>query len=135
MQGLKVNGVTYEVGGGSAPVVLWENQSPSASFAAQTITLSDDVENYDYIGVIFAYGSSSANARKYFLPMVMIPTNGAMGATICLSTYRNYRRNITNVSGKSVTFDDGTYYATYGTNTATTGNTYIIPRLIIGFKN
>lgn len=114
--------------------VLWENASPSSSFAGQTITLNDDVENYDYIGIICANGSSNADGRSRFMPIVMIPTSSTMGAVITLAAYRNYRRNTTAMSGNFITFGDCVYYATYGTNTGTNSNTNIVPRLVIGFK-
>lgn len=137
---LKINGVTYELpnggggGGGLTITKLWENSSPSASFAGQTITLSDDVENYDFIGVICAASSTNADGRRRFMPIVMIPTSSLMGASITFSVYRNYRRNITAMSGKTATFDNCVYYATYGTDTGTSHNTAIIPRIVIGFK-
>lgn len=121
-------------GEGLKTKVLWENASPSSSFAGQTITLNDDVENYDYIGIICANGSSNADGRSRFMPIVMIPTSSTMGAVITLAAYRNYRRNTTAMSGNSITFDNCMYYATYGTNTGTNSNTNIIPRLVIGFK-
>lgn len=133
MQGLKVNGVVYELGGGGKPVVLWENPSPSASFAGQTITLADDVGNYDYIGVICAGGSNSADNRRRFAPLILSPTNVPVGGGASIAGYRNYRRNFT-AEGNKMTFEDAGYYATYGTNTMTTANQYVIPRQVLGFK-
>lgn len=131
---LKINGIEYDVGGGETPSLLWVNESPSRSFAAQTITLAEDVSNFDFIGVIFAVGSASAENRKNILPMLMMPVSSAMGARMNVAIYRNYVRNITSVSGTSMTFAEGGYYAAYGTNTMTPGNTYVIPRIVLGFK-
>lgn len=135
---IKIRGQTIDIGGGSSSSgmeLLWENPSPNASFAGQTITLSDDVENYDYIGIICSNGGSSADTRKRFLPIVLIPTSSAMGASITVAAYRNYRRNATEISGKTIKFDNCEYFANYGTNTGTTSNANIIPRQVLGFKN
>lgn len=43
-------------GGGSATwveTILWANPSPSSDFATQTVTLSDDINNYDYLKVSY----------------------------------------------------------------------------------
>ena len=42
----------YRCGGGGGMLeetVLWTNPSPTSDFAAQTVTLSDSISNYDYI--------------------------------------------------------------------------------------
>lgn len=131
---LRINNILYEIGGsGSGPELLWENPSPSASFAGQTITLADDVGNYDYIGIICANGTGT-DGRKRFLPMVLIPTKTTMGADITFAGYRNYIRTASSISGNKVTFTDSEYYANYGTNTKTSYNTSLIPRYVIGFK-
>ena len=46
--------------GGSSPVetTLWENSSPTSSMTAQTITLSDDITNYDYLKVEYRQTTS-----------------------------------------------------------------------------
>lgn len=51
-------------GGGLAKVtekVLWSNPSPSANFAAQTVTLSDDINNYDYICIDYIVNKENPN--------------------------------------------------------------------------
>lgn len=68
-------GVKYTLGGGggNAPTVLWTNTAPSTTFGAQTVTLSDDVSNYDFIGVICAVGSNNADNRSRMLPLLWYP--------------------------------------------------------------
>ena len=41
--------------GGSTETVLWTNSSPTSSFAAQTVTLSNGLSNYDYIRVKYRH--------------------------------------------------------------------------------
>lgn len=53
-------------GGGSATwveTVLWQNPSPSSDFAAQTVTLSDDINNYDYLKVSYVNYNASAGTN------------------------------------------------------------------------
>ena len=38
---------------------LWTNSSPTSSFAAQVVTLSDDYTNYDYIKVVYAFATTA----------------------------------------------------------------------------
>lgn len=40
--------------------VLWQNPSPSSTFSGQTVTLSDDIDNYDYIKFEFKGSTQSA---------------------------------------------------------------------------
>ena len=45
-------------GGGLTKTVLWTNPNPSANMGSATLTLSDNVNNYDYIG--FKYQGRTA---------------------------------------------------------------------------
>lgn len=47
-------------GGGMTETLLWQNDSPATQFGSKTITLSDSMDNYDYIKILY-YVSSSAN--------------------------------------------------------------------------
>ena len=40
---------------------LWTNPSPTADFAAQTITLSDSISKYKYIGIKYCYAKTSTD--------------------------------------------------------------------------
>ena len=40
-------------GGTLKETVLWTNGSPTASFAPQDVTLSDDIDNYDFLKIEF----------------------------------------------------------------------------------
>lgn len=40
----------YEMGSSKDETVLWTNPSPTATFSAQTVTLSESYENYSYLG-------------------------------------------------------------------------------------
>ena len=51
-------------GGKYTETSLWTNPSPSSDFAAQTITLSDDMDNYEYIKIKYCF-SASYNTGNY----------------------------------------------------------------------
>ena len=40
---------------------LWTNPSPTADFATQTITLSDSISNYKYIGIKYCYNKTNTS--------------------------------------------------------------------------
>ena len=50
--------------------VLWTNSSPTSSFSQQTITLSDNLSNYDYISLTWC--SSTSNTSKTLTAMLRI---------------------------------------------------------------
>lgn len=48
--------------------VLWINESPDSAFAAQSVTLSADIDNYDLIGVYYKYTINRAIVNDpYFI--------------------------------------------------------------------
>ena len=85
-------------GGGNTPAstetVLWTNNSPTSTFANQTVTLSDNISDYDYL--CFEYRSttgSSAKTSKVFVKTTDFITAGSGANTCQLGTYaRNSRR-------------------------------------------
>lgn len=113
--------------------VLWTNPSPSANFAAQTVTLSDNIDNYDLIGINWCY------AQGINSPMcIMVTTddlkktgNGTNSQAIALglisSASSDGRRSAYYASNTSIGFRNCI------TNTTTTNNG-CIPTSIIGIK-
>lgn len=91
-------GTTAEEGllnlGGVSITLLWENASPSSSFAAQTINI--DISKYDFIGMICNY---AANFPKRLMPMAMCPNIIDYQAT---ATTPDVIRTIQIVSSSSV---------------------------------
>lgn len=53
-------------GGDLKETVLWTNPSPTSSFIAQTITLSDDMNNYQFLKVVSTISKSSDTERIYY---------------------------------------------------------------------
>ena len=56
-------------GGGSAETTLWTNSNPDTAFGAnQTITLSDNISNYDYIKIYYRSSTTSSNYTSVIIP-------------------------------------------------------------------
>lgn len=54
-------------------VVLWTNPSPTADFGEQTITLSDDIDNFDFIE--FAYKPDKSQSDDQIVKELISPTD------------------------------------------------------------
>ena len=54
--------------------VLWTNSDPTASFSAQTVTLSDSLLNYKYLKIV--YRSSNTNTVDYYTLYPIVDENG-----------------------------------------------------------
>lgn len=50
-------------GGQLSETILWTNPNGGASLSAGTITLSDSISNYDFIGVEYCYDSEYQNVK------------------------------------------------------------------------
>ena len=112
----------------STAYVLWNNPNATTSFAAQTVTLNDNIENYKYYEIVYKF--QSATARYMSTGKIPVP----LTTTIMMLSYYNFRRSTSSMSGKSFEFTGAGYYATYGNTTETASNDYIIPYKILGYK-
>lgn len=61
-------------GGGMTETLLWENDSPTTTFSAKTITLSDSMDNYDYIKILY-YVESRNDAISLYVKSDEIATS------------------------------------------------------------
>lgn len=95
---------------------LWVNPSPTASFAAQTITLSSD--DYDLLMITWIYGTGS--------PYEVSPTIGEKGQSLYLVN-GGLSRVVSYVSDTSLSVAQG-----YNVNTV--DNTRCVPIAIYGIK-
>lgn len=105
--------------------VLWENSDTTANFAAQTITLSEPIENFRYYIVLFRHATDNtfliSNTSKVGYGMRVHADGWAM----------INHRDVTSISGTSCTFSDNKEFPTYGGNDRTANNR-LIPFQIIG---
>lgn len=111
----------------SRPVVLWNNSAPTSDFASQTITLSDNINNYSYYEIIYKATKDSIRAKS--TGKIMISLGSLMDYTI------NYlgRRTGDAPNGTSIAIQDCLTNGTYGANPTTT-NDRVIPLQVIGYK-
>lgn len=65
--------IPFKSGGGSEPVLLWENPNPTGAFSAQTINL--DLSEYAQI-IIMAYTSTIYQEKSAYQATVLIPIDG-----------------------------------------------------------
>lgn len=114
---------------GSTLELLWENEDPTSSFAAQTISL--DLSSYDAVYVFFGYTNGDVFQRGMML--IDSATNHFRYTGNSSNNIRMFERTATaNTSG--VAFSDGTYRTQGSAGTSNTGNSYMIPFAIYGIK-
>lgn len=73
-------------GGGGTTITettLWTNSSPNATFAAQTIELSQDIGDFDYIKVEYKDAYSVDNTKDFYIKVSdwMTPYTGVTNKT------------------------------------------------------
>lgn len=102
---------------------LWENPNPTASFTAQTITLSESLANYNCYEIIF----KQSNTNERYFSTGKIPVGH--GTILSYVTSNNsYRATGSTVSGNTIAFENA-----YVGSTANNGN--VIPIYVIGYKS
>ena len=110
------------------PTVLWTNDSPTSSFAAQTITLNDDISNYNYYEIIYRQTSGVG---------IYYSTGKIISGQVCkmmLFAATIYTRTLQDISGTSCQIGNCANYTTYGSSTSSTVNDVCIPIQILGYK-
>ena len=114
-------------------VKIWENPSPTASFAAQTISDSGgdplDISDYDAVYVICCSTAlkltGSAFIPKGYIQSIRYITNSS-------SNLRYMNRDI-DVSSSTISVA-AAFYMQQGSSSSTTDNTLLIPMTIYGIK-
>ena len=128
--------------GGKAPqyteTSLWTNPSPSADFAAQTVSLSEGMSNFKYLAVKFKAlkGQTDSDAIR---TVVSVEDLGKIGTTASVPNVRlggtnsagtaSYSRSFYKASDTTITFN-----AALGHNTQATANSVAIPLEILGIN-
>lgn len=121
-------------GGGSLKeTTLWTNNSPTSSFASQTVTLSDYVSNYDYIKITFRLSTSSTDTLSILVPKEDYSKydGTSSGAGVMhVNSNTGYCRLARTFTGTSINFAPcWTVFAAAGSN-----NNLLIPVSIVGIK-
>lgn len=126
-------------GGGSQPTetTLWTNTSPSADFTATTVTLSESIQNFDYIKVMYKFNKSDSDSTAVgdmmtVADFVYCSTSSAVKQKLFLGAkldnYSNARSVIYNTNTK-IDIGNSTRVNQSGQN-----NAYTIPIKIVGIK-
>jgi len=120
--------------------VLWKNNDITSEFAAQTVELSDDLENYDYVKIFFqtSYSKETDVVANQFFSVESLVIDKKISTSLKTSWYLSgwdghplmYR--IVNGEKNKVYFNDG-YTTGSGSNNGI-NNTVAIPCNIIGYK-
>ena len=110
------------------PKVLWENPSPTSSFAAQTITLNDNISNYNYYEIIYRQTSGVG----IYYSTGKIPSGQVCKMMLFAATM--YTRTLQDISGTSCQVGNCANYTTYGSSTSTNVNDVCVPYQILGYK-
>ena len=129
----------YRCGGGTIrSTSLWTNSSPTSSFAQQTISLGDNLSNYQYVRV--RYRCSTTNSTTWESAMVKVSDYSQSGGTsyplsrpLWLGTMPNSSYNYC----RAVNYDsDTTIYFSRCVRFASTteSNTYCIPLEVEGIN-
>ena len=119
------------------PTSLWTNNSPTSSFAGQTVTLSQDIDNFAYIGIRCKAGTSSSsetNETMFSVADLKKSTSGNSKARLAIGASNSsgtlYVRGIAYSSDTKITFGD----AYRLNNNAGTSNGVCIPTSIVGYN-
>lgn len=123
-------------GGGGAKYTetsLWTNPSPSATFANTTVTLSDNLSNYDFVKIKWKSTTSVNQIGEIILPVDNFASQASAPNyynTFSLgATTSNYFRPVIYASDTTMTFGNSIMI-----RTNTTNNNYNIVTEVIGLK-
>ena len=111
--------------------VLWQNASPASNFAAQTVTLSESMSNFDLI-IIYAlnYHEESSAVQPFSLPSIM---HYGLGPNSCMMFSR--RGGSTDSVFRMVILESETVVSfSAGTRNTSTDNGYLVPYAILGIN-
>ena len=129
-------------GGGGAKqeeTVLWTNSAPTSNFAGQEINLSNDIDNYDYIGIKYYYNTTyqtghadsmnlvSVNDLKKWLYQDSVRHN--IGSLSMEFGGTAYSRTVYYVSNTKLRFG-----SSYQVGSSATSNGTCIPYSVVGCK-
>ncbi len=124
------------VGGGKMEeTTLWTNSAPASTFAAQTITLSDDIDNYDYLKFYVRLSTSNNKSNSILISVDDFKNTGNAANSLNLAHSCYYAeaaiRNRHFFYGGDTSIGFGTCF-----NSGNSGseNTYLIPTKISGVK-
>lgn len=122
-------------GGRYTETSLWTNASPTSSFAAQVVTLSDSIDNYKYIAIKYKFDTSSnvEGSVIFLVSDIKKSVQGVDTIVPCIGAspqgVANYARRVFYTSNTKIRIEIATAMNKTGTSTA-----YVIPLEILGLN-
>ena len=124
-------------GGQLKETTLWTNPDPTQDFGFQVVTLSDDVDNYDYIKIYVGYTKSMlTRIYEYYIPVDMFKLSETSPGPKPLFAIgmqnqnpTNYVRLITGITDTTLSIGSAIVY-----QTSNQANSTLIPIKITGIK-
>jgi hypothetical protein len=106
--------------------LLWENASPAASFAAQTISV--DLSNYSWFAVLFRFGITSGTQDDQ--PLAVFPVDEVSKRLIIAASGTN------RTGGRALTYSTSSKTISVGAASynGAANNAYAIPVKIFGIR-
>ena len=106
---------------------LWQNSSLT-TFASQTVTLDESIDNYNYYEIIYKINDE----QDIYVSSGKCPI-GLNISTVSQDGFKFVYRYITSMQGTSMIFGDCRQVNSYGSGTVVKNNS-LIPYRIIGYK-
>lgn len=118
-------------GGGLDSTQLWRNPYPMLEMGNENITLSDSIQNYDYIKICYICDTSRQNmSSSITLSVAETSASGMLGFSLgVFLIIAFYCRAGAIYSNTSISF-----FEAYNFGTSDTNNTYAIPTFVYGLK-
>lgn len=125
------------MGGGSGEpteTVLWENSSPTSSFAAQTVTLSQDMNDFDYLKITVRLSINYTEEISEIIPINDFKSTSDTAYHLAVAFWgrigsQRVARSFFYISDTTVKIDGCAIIGAQGTQTA-----WVIPIKISGLK-
>lgn len=130
----KLAALKQKGGGGLKETVLWTNSAPTNTFNSQAITLSDSIDNYDYVRVYWRVSTTNSTLGSIlFAPSELLNleagTVSAFGSRTSNGSTTTYFRFLQRNSSTSLAVS-----TCLQRNTSTAANSTVIPTQITGCK-
>lgn len=124
------NGFAFPVDGWFALEKLWENEAPTAAFAAQTVSL--DFSQYELFLIVAMTPTDSPSGANAVSFLAFKNVSSAMDSASAGSLGPGAASRIFKIEENLITFNDAR--VSYGGSNNTVVNTHLIPHQIYGIK-
>ena len=122
-------------GGNISETVLWTNSAVTSNFTAQTVTLSGNLTDYDYIKIKYNASTTDTSSYEVIMPMslfIYAVQGSSQAPVLVLGSY-----NGANLPSRSAFYADTNkvkFLAGYYQGATSERNNWSIPTQIIGLK-